>query len=85
MLKESKTPSLFFFEDSVAYDFKCYPHIWDKYYGNLAVNCGIAGDKVENTLWGAKNLILPSSIEYAVIICWTNNIDYNEAFRRQMV
>ena len=56
VLKESKTPSLLFIGDSIAYGFKRYPHIWDKYYGNLAVNCGIPGDKVENTLWRAENL-----------------------------
>ena len=65
--------------DSIAYGFKRYPHIWEKRYGNLAVNCGIAGDKVENTLWRVENLALPCGIEYAVIICGTNNIDYNKA------
>ena len=79
VLKESKTPSLLFIGDSIAYGFKRYPHIWDKYYGNLAVNCGIPGDKVEDTLWRAENLTLPSGIEYGVIICGTNNIDYNKA------
>ena len=76
VLKESKTPSLLFIGDSIAYGFKRYPHIWDKYYGNLAVNYGIPGDKVENTLWRPENLTLPSGIEYAVIICGTKNIDY---------
>ena len=79
ILKESKTPSLLFIGDSIAYGFKCYPHIWDKYDENLTVNCGIAGDKVENTLWRAENLTLLSGIDYAVIICETNNIDYNKA------
>ena len=52
----------------------------EKYYGNLGVNCGIAGDKVESTLCRAEKVTLPSSIEYAVIICGTNNINYNKAF-----
>ena len=68
-----------FIGDSIAYGFKPYPHIWDKYYGNLTVNCGIPGDKVENTLWRAENLTVLSSIEDTVIICGTNNIDYNKA------
>ena len=34
---------------------------------------------IESTLWRAENLTLPSGIEYAGIICGTNNIDYNEA------
>ena len=52
----------------------------EKYYRNLAVNYGIAGDKVENTLWRAEKITLPSGIENAVIICGTNNINYNKAF-----
>ena len=79
ILKESKTPLLLFIGDSIAYGFKRFPRIWDKYYGNLAVNRGIAGDKVENTLWRAENLTLPRCIEYAMIICGTNNIDYIKA------
>ena len=79
VLKESNAPSLLFIGDSIAYGFKRYPHIWDKYYGNLTVNCGIPGDKVENTFWRAENLTVLSSIEYTVIICGTNNIDYNKA------
>ena len=79
ILRKSKTPSLLLIGDSVAYGFKRYPHIWEKRYGNLAVNCGMAGDKVENTLWRVENLALPCGIEYAVIICGTNNNDYNKA------
>ena len=79
MLRKSKTPSLLLIKDSIAYGFKRYPHVWEKHYGNLAVNCGIAGDKVENTLWRVENLALPCGIEYAVIICGTNNNDYNKA------
>ena len=78
ILRKSKKLSLLFIGDSIAYGFKRYPHIWKK-HGNLAANCGIPGDKVENTLWRVENLALPSSIEYAMIICGTNNIDYNKA------
>ena len=79
ILRESKTPSLLLIGDSVAYGFRRYSHIWEKYYGNLTVNCGIAEDEVENTFLRAENPTLPSSIEYAVIIHGTNNIDYNKA------
>ena len=40
--------------------------------------CKQLGDKVENTLWRAKKLTLHGSIEYAVVICETNNINFNE-------
>ena len=79
ILRKSKTPSLLLIGDSIAYGFQRCPHIWEKHCGNLAVKCGIAGDKVENTLWRVENLALPCGIEYAVIICGTNNIDYNKA------
>ena len=55
-------------------------HIYGTQSGNLAVNCRISGDKVENTIWRAENLTLPSGIKYAMIICGTNNIDYNESW-----
>ena len=35
-------------------------------------------DKVEKTLWRAKKLTSHGSIEYAVVICETNNINFNE-------
>ena len=78
ILIKRKTPSLSLIGDSIAYDFKRYPHIWEK-YRDLTVNCGIAGDKVENTLWRVENLALLCGIEYAVITCGTNNIDHNKA------
>ena len=79
MLRKSQILSLLLIGDSIAYGFKRYPHIWEKHYGNVAVNCGIAGDKVKNSLWTVENLALLCGIEYAVIICGTNNIDYNKA------
>ena len=79
ILKESKTISLLYIGDSIAYSFKRYSHICDKYYGNLVINCGIAGHKAQNTLWRAENLTLPGKPEYAVIICGINNINHNNA------
>ena len=78
ILIKRKTPSLSLIGDSIAYGFKRYPHIWEK-YRDLTVNCGIAGDKVENILWRVENLALPCGIEYAVITYGTNNIDHNKA------
>ena len=68
ILRKSKTPSLLLIGGSIAYGFQRYLHIWEKHYENLAVNCEIAEDKVENTLWRVENLALPCGIEYAVII-----------------
>ena len=38
------------------------------------MNLGIRGDRVENVLWRAIDLSLPSSVKNIVILCGTNNI-----------
>ena len=38
------------------------------------MNLGIRGDRVENVLWRAISLPLPSSIQNIVVQCGTNNI-----------
>ena len=38
------------------------------------MNLGIGGDRVENVLWRAISLLLPSSVRNIVVQCATNNI-----------
>ena len=47
---------------------------WNDYFAQInASNLGIGGDRVENVLWRAINLPLPSSVKNVVILCGTNN------------
>lgn len=78
-MRESKTLSMMLIGDCITYSLRRYPHIWKKYYGNLAVNCRIAVDKVKKILCRVENLTLPSSVDYTVIKCGTKNIEYNKA------
>ena len=54
---------------------KPLPNVWNKYFAPInALNLGIGGDCVENVLWRAIYLPLPSSVKNVVILCRTNNI-----------
>ena len=39
-----------------------------------AINLGIGGDRTQNVLWRVENLYLPSTVEFLVIHCGTNNL-----------
>ena len=52
-----------------------YPNVWNDYFAPInALNLGIGEDRVENVLWRAIDLSLPSSVKNVVILCGTNNI-----------
>ena len=54
---------------------KPLPNVWNEYFAPInALNLGIGGDCVENVLWRAIYLPLPSSVKNVVILCRTNNI-----------
>ena len=55
MLRENKTATIMFIRDTTAYGFKCYRHTWHKYYGDLAINSGILGDKGKTHSENQKN------------------------------
>ena len=51
---------------------------WKRYLNPLdAINCGIGGDRVQNILWRCVNLPKSPSIRNAIILCGTNNIQYD--------
>ena len=54
---------------------KSQPNVWNEYSAPInALNLGTVGGCVENVLWRAIHLPLPSSVKNVVILCRTNNI-----------
>ena len=68
MIKDSKTNTLLL-EDSIVADLSRYLNVWNEYLAPInALNVSIGGDPIENFLWWAINLLLPSSLENIVIL-----------------
>ena len=73
-IKDSK-PNTLLLGDSIVAGLSRYPNVWNEYFAQInALNLGIGGDRVENVLWKAINLPLPSSVKNVVILCGTNNV-----------
>ena len=55
-----------------------YTNTWKRYLKPLdAINCGIGGDRVQNILWRYVNLPKSPSVRNVIILCGTNNIQYD--------
>ena len=68
-------PNTLLLGDSIMAELTRYQIVWKKYFVSLnAMNLGIGGDRVENVLWRAISLPLPSSVRNIVVQCGTNNI-----------
>ena len=68
-------PNALLLGDSIIAGLARYQNVWKKYFVSLnAMNLGIRGDCVENVLWRAISLPLPSSVRNIVVQCGTNNI-----------
>ena len=64
--------------DSIMASLSRYPCVWDRHLQPFnTVNCGVGGDRTQHVLWRAENMYLPASVSVAVILCGTNNMDYN--------
>ena len=64
--------------DSLINGLSRYTNTWKRYLNPLdAINCGIGGDRVQNILWRCVNLPKSPSIRNAIILCGTNNIQYD--------
>ena len=64
--------------DSIIAALPRYTNVWKSYFNPLnAINCGIGGDRVEHVLWRCNNLPPTLSLRNVIIMCGTNNIDYN--------
>ena len=77
MLKESTNIHTILLGDSIINGLSRYNKVWKNFFGSDTMNCGIGGDKVENILWRAENLNLPSHIKNVIIHCGTNNLHKN--------
>ena len=62
----------------MVHSFKRYSYTRYKDFENLAINCRLPVDEIEDALWRAENLKLPSSIKHTVISCETSKTDSNE-------
>ena len=72
-------PSFLLIGDSIIYGLSRYKNVWIKYFSfSKTVNCGIPGDKTQNVLWRAENLVIPSSVKFLIVHCGTNNLDYDD-------
>ena len=61
-------PNTLLLRDSIRAGLAQYPIIRKKYFVSLnAINLGIGSDRVENVLWGAINLPLPSFVQNTVV------------------
>ena len=61
------------------YGFKRYQHVRsNNYLAKEALNCGIRGDKIENTLCRINQSSIPRHTNTVVIICGTNNLDQHK-------
>ena len=73
-IKDAK-PNTLLLGDSIIAGLSRYPNVWNEYFTPIKVlNLGIGIDHVENALWRAIDLPLPSSVKNVVILCRTNNI-----------
>ena len=59
--------------DSIVSGLMRYTNIWNNLFGNRFINLGISGDRVENVLWHARDILSLLSLKN-VILCGTNNI-----------
>ena len=77
MINELKSNTLLLGESIVA-GLSRYPYLWKEYFAPInALNLGIGRDRVENVLWRAIDLPLPSSVKNVVILCGTSNTPIN--------
>ena len=74
MIKNEK-PNTLLLGHSIVAVLSRHPNVWNEYLAGInALNLSIGEDRVENILWRAINLPLPSTVKNVVILCRTNNI-----------
>ena len=61
--------------DSIMAGLTGYTNIWNNLCGNRFINLGIRGDRLENVLWRARDILPLLSLKNVVIVCGTNDIN----------
>ena len=70
-----ETPILALCGASIVQGLKRYINVWQMFAPLGAINLGIGGDRTQNLLWRVEDLWhLPSTVEFLVIHCGTNNL-----------
>ena len=65
--------------DSIVTGLRPYPSVLRTFFKQYrTINLGIGGDRTENVLWCAKDIILPRSVMSVIIQCSKNNIAINK-------
>ena len=82
MSTSSTNAKLVLIGDSIIANFDKCNEIFDKFFLSFrTLNFGINGDKIQNILWRVCNMTLPTSVEYAIIHCGTNNLGHNSPLK----
>ena len=80
----SNNPKLVLTGDSIIANFDKCNDIFDKFFLSFrTLNFGISGDKIQNVLWRVCNMTLPTSVEYVIIHCGTNNLGHNSPIKNR--
>ena len=78
MSSSSTNAKLVLIGDSIIANFDKCNDIFDKFLLSFrTLNFGISGDKIQNVLWHVCNMTSPTSVEYVIIHCCTNNLGHN--------
>ena len=82
MSTSSTNPKLVLIGDSVITNFNKCNDIFGKFFLSFrTLSFGITGDKIQNVLWRVCNMTFPTSVEYVIIHCGTNNLVHNSSLK----
>ena len=66
--------------DSIVAGLSRYTNIWNNLFGNRLINLGVGGDRVENVLWRARDILFFPSLKNVIIFCGTNNVNKDSPY-----
>ena len=57
-----------------------YTNIWKNLFHKRFVNFHVSGDRVENVICRARDILFLSSLQNTVILCGTNNVNKDHPY-----